>query len=322
MRRREFITLLGGSAAAWPLAASAQEAGRMYRIGFMAPLPRASPAIKAFFDELRLNGFIEGQNVAVVGTFNVSVEDIAGAAPRLVAEAPDVVVCGPELYARGLQALSPTIPIVSMSEDLVGEGLVASLAKPGGNITGISLLSPELDDKRQDILIEAVPGIRKIAALADSSITSQRHLSEQQEAARARNVELSMFTYAKAGEIAAAIEAAKSSGAQAINFLASPQQVLSRSVIFERVSTLRLPAIFQWPDLADEGGLIAYGPRYTQMYRQRARQIVKILRGAKAADIPVEQPASFELVINLQAAKAIGLEIPAGLVLRADTVIE
>src|SRR5258708_4328249 len=119
MRRREFITLLGGSAAAWPLAASAQEAGRMYRIGFMAPLPRASPAIKAFFDELRLNGFIEEQNVAVVGTFNVSVEDIAGAAPRLVAEAPEVVVCGPELYARGLQALSPTIPIVSMSEDLV-----------------------------------------------------------------------------------------------------------------------------------------------------------------------------------------------------------
>ena len=321
MRRREFVGLLGG-ALALPVAARAQEAGRVYRLGVLVPAARGSAAIDAFFEELRLHGFIEGQNLVVTGGFGVSGEQIADGAAALVKQELDAIVVGPERYARALQALTRTIPLNSMSEDLVAEGLVASLAKPGGNITGLSLLSPELDGKRQEILIEAVPGIRRMAALADAKITQQRHLLELQEAARSRGVELSIFTVAKPQEIAPALDAAKAGGAEAINFLATPLQVVSLSLILEHVSTLRLPAVYQWPDSADQGGLIGYGPRFAQVYRQRARQVVKVLRGAKPVDLPVEQPSTFELVVNLKTAKSIGHEVPAGLVLRADTVIE
>jgi putative ABC transport system substrate-binding protein len=326
MKRREFITLVGGAALAWPLSARAQEAGRTYRLGFLVPAPRTSAAIAAFMDELRLGGFVEGQNFSVVGSFAVTAEQIAAGVAAVVKAAPDAIVCGPELYARALQAATRAIPLVSMSEDLVGAGLAASLAKPGGNITGISLLSPELDGKRQDILIEAVPGARRIAALADSASTPERHLHELQEAARSRGVELLTFAVSKPEDIARALNDAKAQGAEAINVLATslfsvPGSPNSRAVI-ERAAELRLPSIFQWPESAEVGGLVGYGPRFTQVYRQRARMIVKVLRGTKAADLPVEQPTNFELIINLKTAKAIGHEVPAALVLRADTVIE
>ena len=321
MHRRQFITALGG-AAITPLMAHAQEAGRIYRLGVLVPAARESAAVRAMFDELRLNGFVEGQNLAVIGSFGVTTEQIADGVAILMKAVPDVIVSGPELYTRALQAATRTMPLLSISEDLVGEGLVASLAKPGGNVTGISLLSPELDDKRQDILIDAVPGIRRMAALADSAITLKRHLQQQQEVARARGVELLIFTVAKPEEIAPALDEAKARGAEAVNFLATPLQLLSRGLIFDRIAATRIPAIYQWPDMAEEGGLIGYGPRFTQVYRQRARQITKVLRGAKPSDVPVEQPSTFEMVINLRTAKAIGHEIPAGLLLRADKVIE
>jgi putative ABC transport system substrate-binding protein len=321
MHRRDFIAALGG-AAVLPLAARAQEAGRIYRLGFLIPAARTSAAVGALFDELRLNGFVEGQNLTVIGSFGVTTEQIADGAAAVVKAAPDAIVSGPALHARALQALTRTIPLISISEDLISEGLVESLAKPGGNITGISLLSPELDDKRQDILIEAVPGLRRMAALADSAITPKRHLQQQQEAARLHGVDLSVFTFSKREEIAPALDEAKAQGAQAVNFLATPMELIARSLILDRMATLRLPAIYQWPDTAEEGGLIGYGPRFTQVYRQRGRLVAKILRGAKIADVPVEQPSSFALVINLKTAKAIGHEVPAGLVLRADKVIE
>ena len=213
-----------------------------------------------------------------------------------------------------------------MSEDMVAEGLVASLARPGGNITGISLLSPELDGKRQDILIEAVPGARRIAAMANSRLTPPYHLQALQHAARSRGVELSVFGVNGPEEIASAIDAAKASGAAALNFLATPlfsvPGTRNNQVVMERIAAVRLPAIFQWPETAEAGALAAYGPRFTDMFRQRARIVVKIFRGAKPADMPVEQPARFQLVINLKAAKELGHEVPAGLVLRADEVIE
>jgi putative ABC transport system substrate-binding protein len=208
-----------------------------------------------------------------------------------------------------------------MSEDLVGEGFAASLAKPGGNVTGISLLSPELDSKRLEILIEAVPGLRRMAALGHSIATKQ-HLEQQRELARSRGVELSVVPFAKASDIAPALDEAKAHGAQAINFLATPHQIISRDLILDHMSRIGLPAIYQWPETPELGGLIGYGPPFAQMYRQRARQVAKMLRGAKPTEVPVEQPSNFELVINLRTAKAIGLEIPAGLVLRADRVIE
>jgi len=321
MHRREFIVALGG-AAALPLAARAQDTGRNYSLGVLVPAARTTMAVGAMFDELRLNGFIEAQNLSIIGNFNVTPEQIPDGVAAVVKASPDAIVSGPELYARAFRTATRTIPLIAISEDLVAEGLVASLAKPGGNLTGISLLSPELDDKRQDILIEAVPGIRRLAALADASITQKRHLEEQQRVARSRGVELSVFTFAEPREIPAALDAAVARGAQALNFLATPIQQINQGLIFERVAALRLPAIYQWADTAEEGGLIGYGPRFPQVYRQRARQIVKILRGARPSDVPVEQPSNFELVINLKTAKAIGHEMPAGLVLRADKIIE
>jgi ABC-type uncharacterized transport system substrate-binding protein len=327
MRRREFITLLGGAAVAWSFVARAQEPGRTYRLGFLIPSGRERPQMLAFFDELRLAGFIEGQNLAVIPSgFGVRNEQIAVLAEAMVKAVPDAIVAGPELQIRALQAVTRTIPLIGMTEDMVGAGLVASLARPGGNTTGISLLAPELDGKRQDILIEAVPGARRIAMLADSNVTPPGHLQALQDAARHRGVELLVFGVARPDEIAPAINDAKVSGAEALNFLATPLFSVPGSsnnrVVLERIAAVRLPAIYQWPEAAEEGGLAAYGPRFTQVYRQRARLLVKVLRGAKPADLPVEQPTNFELVINLKAAKAIGHEVPAGLVLRADKVIE
>jgi putative ABC transport system substrate-binding protein len=319
MNRREFIAATG-SVALWPLTAHAQEAGRIYRLGLLIPATRVS--IEPFFDELRINGFVEGQNLVVTGRYSVRAEQIAESVAALVKTEPEVILCGPESYLRVIQPLTRTIPLDSMSEDLVGEGFAASLAKPGGNVTGVSLLSPELDGKRLEILIEAVPGLRRMAAIAHSVTATKQHLEQQQELARSRGVELSVFAFGAASDIAPALDEAKAHGAQAINFLATPHQIVSRDLILDHMSRIGLPAIYQWPETPDFGGLIGYGPPFTQMYRQRARQVAKMLRGAKPTEVPVEQPSNFELVINLKTAKAIGIEIPAGLVLRADRVIE
>jgi putative ABC transport system substrate-binding protein len=322
MKRRQFLGALG-SAMAWPYVGQTQEASRTYRLGFLVPAGRDVPATVAFFDELRLNGFVEGQNFTVVpGGFGVSNEQIAEGVATLVDAHPDVIVAGPELYVRALSKAIKTTPLVSMSEDLVGEGFATSLARPGGNVTGISLLSPELDGKRQGLLIEAVPNARKMAALVDSTLTAPHHLPALRSASQARGVELLFAAVSKLDEIAGALDDAKARGAEAVNVLATPLFFVNRRFIIDHIAGLRLPAIYQWPDMADEGGLIGYGPRFSQVYRQRARQIVKLLRGAKAADLPVEQPDKFELAVNLKTAKAIGHEVPASLVLRADTVIE
>jgi putative ABC transport system substrate-binding protein len=326
MRRRDFITLCGGGAVATalsPLLARAQEPGRVYRLGFAIPVGRDTPAIVAFFDELRMYGFVEGQNLTVVPDgFDVRNDRLAEQAAAVVKAAPDAIVSGPDNYTRVYQQLTSTIPLVAMTEDMVAAGLVASLARPGGNTTGISLLSPELDGKRQGLLIEAVPGVRRMAALADSTVTPPRHLQELQDAARTRGVELLVFGVARSEEVVPAVDKAKAGGAEAINFLATPLFTINPRVLLDHVVASRLPAIHQWPELAEEGGLLGYGPGFTQVFRQRARLVAKVLRGAKPADLPVEQPTRFELVINLKTAKAIGHEVPAGLVLRADKVIE
>jgi putative ABC transport system substrate-binding protein len=322
MKRRDFITLLGG-AAAWPLAARAQQSGRVYRLGFLLPTQSNSPAILAFRDELRLNGFSEGQNLEIIpGGLDVSRDQIDAKTDMVVRSAPDAIVSGPDHYTRILQKATTTIPIIAMSEDMVLEGLVNSLSRPGGNTTGISLLSPELDGKRQDLLIEAVPSTKRIAALVDVIRTSRLHVRKLQDAAAARGVEVAVFDAGTHDDVIPAIDAAKKSGVGALNFLASPLFTINAVSFLEHLARQRLPAVHQWPDLAEEGGLIGYGPRYTDVFRLRARLVARVLRGGRPADIPVEQPTRFELVINLQTAKAIGYELPAGLVLRADKVIE
>jgi putative ABC transport system substrate-binding protein len=323
MKRRDFIALLAGAAVFAPAVARAQEPGRVYRLGAVIPVGRQTPGVVAFFDEMRVFGFVEGQNLmALPNGFDVSNDQLAERADALVKAAPDIIISGPDNYTRVLQQRTRTIPLIAMTEDMVAAGLVGSLARPGGNTTGISLLSPELDGKRQEILAEGVPGLRKMAALADSTVTPQRHLDLLQDAARKRGFELSVFGVAKREQVVPAIEAAKAAGAQALNLLATPLFTVHPRDFIERIVALRVPAMHQWPEIAEDGGLMGYGPRFAQTFRQRARMVAKILRGAKPADIPVEQPTRFELVINLKTAKAIGHEIPAGLVLRADQVIE
>jgi putative ABC transport system substrate-binding protein len=197
------------------------------------------------------------------------------------------------------------------------------LARPGGNTTGVSLLGTELDGKRQEILIEAVPGLRRMAILADTKVTRSLELQALQDAMHARGVEVSIHRVANAEEIATSIDMAKASGAAALNVLSSPLLNGNLHLILDRVAALRLPAIYPWAEYAEEGGFLAYGPRIVQIFRaQTAQQLVKLLRGVKPADIPIEQPTKFELVINLKTANALGVTVPATLVARADKVIE
>ena len=325
MRRREFTTLLGGAIAAWPLAGRAQQQGRTYRIGFLVPFARDTPGLAAFFDELGRNEFIEGQNLTVVpGSFGVRVEQMAEVAMALVKAAPDAISTAPDVYTRTIQMATRTIPIIAVSGDMVGGGLVASLARPEGNTTGISMFAPELDGKRQDLLIDALPKVRKIAAMADPAMsqTTPQHLKELRNAAQARNVELSIFTVANPKEIVPAINAAKAAGMEALNFLATPMFVANRQIVIQYVAEAALPAIYQWPEIADDGGFMAYGARIAEIYRQAARLCVRVLRGANPSAVPVEQPTKFELVMNLKTAKTLGLTVPQNLLVTADEVIE
>jgi putative ABC transport system substrate-binding protein len=323
MRRREFITLIG-AAAGLPFTARAQEAGRTYRLGSLLPSQRGEPFFDAFFEELRRNGFVEGQNlVNDAHGYGIRVEQFAEHAAELVKARVDVIIAAGDPAVRAAQQATKTIPILANATDLVSAGLVASLAKPGGNTTGFSVLSANLDGKRQETLIEAVPGVRRMAALADINFTPPQRLQMLQDEARMRGVELSISGVAMSEEIASAIDTAKSAGAEALNVLSSATFYHNRRNIIDRVATLRLPAIYEWPSMAEEGGFVGYGANLTQLYRDIfGRQCVKLLRGVRPADIPVEQPTKFELVINLKTAKELGLTVSDSLLTRADEVIE
>jgi putative ABC transport system substrate-binding protein len=322
IKRREFITLLGG-AASWPLTAAAQEPGRNYRIGFLTPTARESPSIAAFFDELRRNGFVEGQNLTVLAEgFAYRNDQIERIVASLVAASPDAIITGPELPLRALQKATRTIPVIGMTEDMVGEGFAASLPRPGGNITGVSLLSPELDGKRLEILGDAAPELRKIALMADSNTAPPAHLAQLQRAGESRGLEVVVRSVARRDDVIAAIRDVKAADAQAINFLATPMFSVNAEAFIAEATHLRLASIYQWPEDAEVGALLSYGPRITDMFRILGTITAKVLRGAAPADIPIEQPTKFELVVNLKTAKAIGVEIPNNLLLRADKVIE
>ena len=325
MRRREFIALMGASAT-WPFAAMAQQAGRTYRLGFLMAVPRDDlPTNPHFFDELRRYGFIEGQNLTVeYRAWGLHPELISQYAAELVKARVDVItVVGEDDTVRAVQQATKTIPIVAMVGDMLGAGLVNSIARPDGNITGVSILVSEADGKRQDLLIEVVPGLRLMAVLIDVSYTKAAKLDALEDAARKHNIEFSLHRIARGEEIAAAIDSAQASGAKALNILASPLFYAHRHLIIERAAAARLPTIYEWPETAEEGGFAAYGPRGSKLYAETMpQQIIKLLRGVKVADIPVEQPTKFELVINLKTAKAMGVTVPEALLARADKVIE
>ena len=322
MRRREFIALMGASVA-WPFAALAQELGRTYRLGILTGVARAAPRMVAFFDELKVLGFVEGQNLKiVVGGFDLRDDQFAEVAATLTKVAPDVVFCVGSAATRAAQKTAHVIPIVALSGDLVAGGFVHSLAHPGGNITGVGNFVPGLNGKRQEILMDAVPGARRMAVLADPALTPVVELQELQNAARARSVELAVFTVGAPDQIAPAIDKVKASGATALNVLTAALFSFNRRIVIDRAAAQTLPAIYEYPEMAEEGGLIGYGPRLTLIYRQIARLLAKVLHGAKPEDLSVEQPTKFELVINLKTANALGITVPAILVARADKVIE
>jgi putative ABC transport system substrate-binding protein len=303
--------------------ARAQQPGRIYRLGILHFQGRQAPQFPPFFDELRELGFVEGRNLIVDGRgYSARAEQFPALAAELVKAGVDAFLCGGVIATRAAQEATRTIPILTLVDDMVAAGLTPSLARPGGNVTGISFLATELDSKRLEILLEMVPNARRVAVLADADLARGPMLRALQDIASASGVELLVQMIDRPERIGPAIDEARRQGATALNVLASPMLYTRRLDIFDRTTALRMPAIYQWAETAEEGGLAGYGPRITQLFRQLAGQLAKVLRGTKPADLPVQQPTTFELVINLKAAKAIGHEIPAGLVLRADKVIE
>ncbi len=326
IRRREFICSLGAltSTTVLPRAARAQEPGRIYRLGDLRLGPRNAPWNVALFSAVKADGFIDGQNLLVDEQgFGLNVAQLSEHAAAVVKANVDVIIAPGDPAVRAAQQATKEIPILGIAEDMVGSHFAGSLAKPGGNTTGVSLLSSDLDGKRQEILMEALPGARRYAALADINSSSPQRLNALEEITRARGAELSIYRVSNSEEFADAIDAAKNSGAAALNVLASALLFNNRQIILTRVAALGLPAMYQWPNVPAEGGLIGYGPRLERIYGNIfSRQLVKLLRGISPADIPVEQPDKYELAVNLKTAKALGITIPNALLARADEVIE
>jgi ABC-type uncharacterized transport system substrate-binding protein len=324
MRRREFITFLGG-AATWPLVARAQKAGKLPTIGFLgASTPSNwSPWTAAFVDRLRQLGWIEGRTVAIeyrwAGGRSERYIEIAAEFARLKV---DVIVTVGSAVAAAKQATS-TIPIVfAIAVDPVASGFVASLARPGGNTTGISVQSTELAGKRLEILRELIPNLHRLAIIADVGYpASVLEVSQVQAAAGNVGIDIDVLAIRQAADIAPAFEGL-TSGTQAL--YVCPNALINATYI--RINTLalgaRLPTIHADRDFIRAAGLISYGPNYADMFQHAGDFVDKLLRGAKAADLPVEQPTKFQLVVNLTTAKALGLTMPDKLLALADEVIE
>ena len=232
MRRREFIALVGGAAAAWPIAAQSQEAGRTYRVGGLSVGPRSAPYWFGVFDELRRAGFVEGENLTIDWhQYGPHVDLIPQFAAELVKAKVDVIVATGDTAIRAVQRATTTIPILGSTDDMVGSGLVNSMARPDSNTTGTSIFAAELDGKRQEILIEALPGLRHMAALVDSTTTASPRLQSLRDGARARGIELSIQQIAKSEEIPAVLDAVKASGATALNVFPRPSCTAAGSLL-------------------------------------------------------------------------------------------
>src|SRR5262249_3172877 len=322
MKRREFITLLGG-ATAWPLAARAQQAQRR-TIGVLGTATPAGWSLwtAAFAQRLRELGWIEGRNVVVEYRWAEGQEErFAEIAAELVRMQVDVIVTSGGGVRPAMQATS-LIPIVfGVANDPVGSGFVASLARPGGNVTGLSSQAVDVAGKRFEILREVVPGLRRIAVMGNNgNVSIAREMNEIQAFARSQGVDASVAEIRHARDIAPAIVGLKDR-TDALYVAADPLVTANRLRISTFALAARLPTITATRDQIEAGGLIFYGSNVPDLWR-RAAELVEILRGAKPGDLPVEQPTKFDLIINLITAEALGLEIPPTLLARADEVIE
>jgi len=321
VRRREFITLLGGTVACWSLAARAQH-GRLPVVGVLRPSAKdAEPFVEPFRRYMKAIGWEEGRNIRFLFAWMEGHNERAPLlASDFVAQNVDLIVTFGDPAIRAAQRATQTIPIVGMTDDMVGSGLVAGLARPDGNTTGVAILAPELNAKRLELLHEFVPQTRRISVLADPTTISTH--AQLADAARDLGVELVVFEVQNPAEISSLLDAIAAAKVEAVNVLASPQLYGARYLIIERMRNARLPAIYQFPEAAEEGGLLSYGPRLLLCFRHVVSLVDKVLRGAKPADLPIEQPSKFELGVNLRTASEIGLTISPTLLLRADEVIE
>jgi putative ABC transport system substrate-binding protein len=324
MRRREIVTLLCG-AAMWPLAARAQQKA-MPVIGYLgagAPGPSA-PFAAAFREGLGELGYVERKNVAIEYRFAEGRDDQQPLlAADLVARKVDVIVAFGGGAPRAAKAASQTIPIVfAIGGDPVAVGLVASLARPGGNVTGVSWLGGELTSKRLELVSELVPNARAIALLVNPNNPQTRMVEEMQEAARAKGLQLPILHAGNESEIDSAFASLIESKADAIVVTAEPFINSRRQQIVALAARHGVPAIYGIREYADAGGLISYGASLKAAYRLVGVYAGRILKGAKPADLPVQQSAVFELVVNLNTAKALGLTVPPSILSRADQVIE
>ena len=291
-------------------------------VGVLRPTPKDTDQFaEPFRRYMRAIGWEDGRTVRFMFVWAEGRNERAPAlAEELVAQNVDLIVTFGDPAIRATQRATQAIPIVGMTDDMVGSGLAASMARPGSNTTGVSILAPELDVKRLEILHEFVPQARRIAVLADPSTISTR--TQLANAARDLGVELLVFEVQNPAQIGGPLDAIATARVEAVNVLASPQLNAARHVIIERTRNARLPAIYQFPETAEEGGLLSYGPRVLLCFRHVVSLVDKVLRGTKPADLPIEQPSKFELVVNLKTAIAIGMTIPPTLLLRADQVIE
>jgi putative tryptophan/tyrosine transport system substrate-binding protein len=330
MKRREFITLLGGAAAAWPLAARAQQGERVRRIGVLMALaandPDAQVRITAFVQGLQQLGWVDGRNVHIDTRWATTNNDeLRRHAAELVALAPDVIVAGSgtATIAPLLQA-TRTVPIVfAVAVDPVGAGFVASLARPGGNATGFTTFEYSFSGKWLELLKEIAPRVTRVAVLRDPSIASGiGQFGAIQAVAPSLRTELSAVDVRDTDEIERAVTAFAGSTNGGMIVTPSPAASRHSNRIIALAARHRLPAIYAWRFYAAAGGLVSYTADLPDEYRKTAGYVDRILRGEKPADLPVQAPTKYELVINMKTAKALGLDVPATVLARADEVIE
>ena len=327
MNRRTFLSALTGSLLAAPLAAGAQQVGKVSRIGYLsAGSDTANPRVReAFRQGLRELGWVEGQNIIIEyrwaeGRFD-RLPDLAAELVRLKV---DVLVAAPTPAALAAKNATGTIPIVGMSlTDPIGLGLVASLARPGGNVTGVSYsVGAEIFGKDLELLKEVVPRVRRVAVLSNpASPARPLTISNVKDAARSLGLQLQLLEARGPRDFDGAFAAMAKERVGALLVVTDPAFIPHRARLVDLAVKNRLPSIFTQREDAEAGGLMSYGPRLSDLHRRGATYVDKILKGAKPADLPVEQPTKFELVINLKTAKALGLTIPQSLLGRADEVI-
>ena len=326
MQRREFITLLGGAAAAWPLAAGAQQPGKVFRIGFLWDSPDAFlDALEAFRQGLRELGYVEGRTITIEYRWaEGKPERMRELAEELVRLKVDVIVAPSSIYTEAAKRATSTIPIIFMSHaDPLGSSHVASLGRPGGNITGLSLMMTETNVKGLELLKEAVPRISRVAVVFDPATPSHGPgLKAVKAAGPTLGLRIQSVPVRSATEFDSAFTAIIEERADAVLVLSTPLFIAGAKRLAELCLAHKQPSLFGPKHHVQEGGLISYSPDRADLWRRGAIYVDKILRGIDPADLPVEQPTKFEIAINLKTAKSIGLAIPPSLLGRADEVIE